>query len=68
MLLYVTSKYQLWRKLRSVVGYCNIMLTPSGIKKVVEKKRVISNKYTVACSRLCAIAQFRELCSLNLFL
>lgn len=60
MLLYVTGRHQLWGMLHSVVGCGNSMLTPSGIKKVVEEKRLIRNKYRIACPRLCATAQFRE--------
>lgn len=60
MLLYVTGRHQLWGMLHSVVVYCNGMVTPSGIKEVVEEKRLIRNKYRVACPRLCATAQVRE--------
>lgn len=60
MLVNVTGRPQLGGMLHSVVGYCSSILTPSGTKKVVEEKRLIRNKYRIACPRLCAPAQFRE--------
>lgn len=66
MLIYVTGRPQFWGMLHSVVGYCNNILTTSGIKKVVEEKRLIRNKYRIACPRLCYSR--KSLCVLNLFL
>lgn len=40
--------------------WVTVTVTPSGIKKVVEEKRLIRNKYRIACPRLCATAQSRE--------
>lgn len=53
----------------SIPLWVTVTVTPSGIKKVVEEKRLIRNKYRIACPRLCnSTIQITSLCVLNLFL